>query len=201
MIFRFLCGKKPFQSRKRHRNGPKTNREVEQRRRTTELDRNVVEMEPEFPSTFFSGESRSLLKGLLCKNRENRLGRNGINEIKQHPWFDSIDFGLLEAGYLHPPYEPSLDEIHAEQQQHIGRPPKDEIYDRTKIKPEFERSLIKFNYANKKVIQQEIVEVLEKVQEQRRKNNGNDVDNIISFIPESERHIKSNRCLGKCVIL
>jgi len=197
MIYRFLCGKKPFQSKKRHHNRRHgENRQENQRRRTTELDRNVVEMEPDFPSQYFVPQAKSILKGLLCKNPERRMGANGIDEIKQHPWFDSIDFGLLEAGYLDPPFVPSLDEIHAEQQQHIGRPPKDEIYEREKLKPEFDESLKNFSYASKKVIQEEIVEVLKKVNAERGKSQPENPDAPFNFEPDG----RGDSCLGVCII-
>eukprot|EP01083_Nonionella_stella_P012383 35146_1 len=198
MIYRFLCGKKPFQSKRRHhgrRHGE--NRQENQRRRTTELDRNVVEMEPDFPSQYFVPQAKSILKGLLCKNPTKRMGSQGIQEIKQHPWFDAIDFGLLEAGYLDPPFVPSLDEIHAEQQQHIGRPPKDEIYEREKLKPEFDEQLKAFPYASKKVIQDEIVEVLKKVNAERRKSQTDDPNAAFNFPTDSN---KGDSCLGACII-
>ena len=65
-------------------------------------------MEPDYPQPFFFPPARSILKGLMAKNPKNRLGNAGINEIKTHPWFDKIDFGLLEAGYLDPPYVPQV---------------------------------------------------------------------------------------------
>ena len=199
MIYRFLCGKKPFQSKRRHhgrRHGE--NRQENQRRRTTELDRNVVEMEPDFPSQYFVPQAKSILKGLLCKNPKKRMGSNGIDEIKQHPWFDSIDFGLLEAGYLDPPFVPSLDEIHAEQQQHIGRPPKDEIYEREKLKPEFDEQLKAFPYASKKVIQEEIVEVLKKVHAERRKSQPENPDAPFNF--DTVDPGRGDSCLSACII-
>jgi len=199
--------KKPFQP-KRHRDNKGDNRndaEDDQKRRTTELDRNVVEMEPEYPSQYFTPEAKSLLKGLLCKNAHQRLGAAHINEIKQHPWFDSIDFGLLEAGYLEPPFVPALDEIHAEQQQNIGRPPQDDKYARIKIKPEFEESLKKFPYISKKVIQEEIVEVLNKVQQERRMSvadggrSGGDAAIGFDFT-DNDMARNGDSCLGQCVV-
>jgi len=35
-------------------------------------------------------------------------GEKGIEEIKDHPFFESIDWGLLEAGYLDPPFVPNV---------------------------------------------------------------------------------------------
>lgn len=67
-------------------------------RKSSALDRNVIEMEPEFSPHYFSPKARSILKGLMAKNPPTRLGYNNILDIKQHPWFDEVDFGLLEAG-------------------------------------------------------------------------------------------------------
>jgi len=156
-------------------------------------------MEPEFNSQYFSPDAKSLLKGLLCKNHRMRLGANGIHEIKQHPWFDPIDFGLLEAGYLDPPFKPSLDEIHAENQQHIGRPPQDGKYDRIKLKPEFEKSLENFPFVSKTVVQQEIVEVLEKASADRRHS---DADPNVPFdFTNAQPNHSSESCLSACLIV
>ena len=68
----------------------------------------------EFNPMFFSAIARSFLKGLLMKNPVMRLGSGGsrgevgAKEIKEHPWFDSIDFGALEAGFLDPPLVPNV---------------------------------------------------------------------------------------------
>jgi len=199
MIYRFLCGKKPFQSKKRHRG--QGHRQHDQRRATAELDRNVVEMEPDFPHQYFSPESKSLLKGLLCKNHKRRLGYKGIHEIKNHPWFDSIDFGMLEAGYINSPYVPSLDEIHAEQQNAIGPPPQDEKFIRIKITQEFENSLKGFRFQSKKVIQEEIVDVLKKVTNERRASNIDEL-NLFDFGGSGDvLNRNGDSCMGTCNIL
>ena len=45
---------------------------------------------------------------MLHKDPDKRMGRNGINEIKAHPWFEEIDFGMVEAKYLDPPFVPNV---------------------------------------------------------------------------------------------
>ena len=162
MIYRFLSGKKPFQPRKskhRQQNG----RDRDPRRQGNELDKNVVEMEPEYSDHYFSASAKSLLKGLLTKDPRKRLGRNGIIELKIHPWFDTIDFGLLEAGYLDPPFIPNQDEINADSLRHIGRPPNDDKYAKINLTPQFEQSLNQFPYVSKPALQEEIVTVLERI--------------------------------------
>ncbi|KAJ5076207.1 non-specific serine/threonine protein kinase [Anaeramoeba ignava] len=49
-----------------------------------------------------SEEIKSLLKGLLQKQPEKRLGFNGIDEIKNHPFFEGIDWDKV----LKKEYEP-----------------------------------------------------------------------------------------------
>lgn len=129
MIYRFLSGRKPFQ----FRSGGTKKKEDEKKKKGgghrtgNELDKNVVEMEPEYPDRYFSPSSRSLLKGLMAKNPRYRLQE--FSEIKHHQWFAGrIDFGSLEAGNLTPPFVPNQDEINADSLRHIGRPPNDDKY-------------------------------------------------------------------------
>lgn len=75
---------------------------------STDLDKNVLNAEVEYSDEYFSSTAKSLLQGLLQKDPTQRLGVRGIDEIKQHPWFDSVDWGLLEAGYLSPPFVPKV---------------------------------------------------------------------------------------------
>ena len=104
LIYRFLCGKKPFQPR---------NTSKVPKKRTNQLYQRIIQMEPDLRNKCFNEESRSLLKGLLCKDYKKRLGFNGIDEIKYHPWFYNIDFDKLQIGDIDPPkYLPTLAEIH-----------------------------------------------------------------------------------------
>merc|ERR1712013_486428 len=84
------------------------------RKTSQELDRNVIEMLPLFePTEAFTPTTRSLCRGLLHKNAKYRLGAapGGFEEIKEHPWFDCIDWALLEAGYLTSPHIPERFEV------------------------------------------------------------------------------------------
>lgn len=93
IIYRMLAGSKPFRGKGER-----------------ELDRAVVEKKVTFPKEIFSTHAVSLLSGLLVKNPAKRLGcgPRGIQEIKEHPFFGSIDWGLLEAGYLDAPFIPNV---------------------------------------------------------------------------------------------
>ena len=64
------------------------------------------------PLTFgpdIGAEAMSILKGLLTRDPTKRLGVNGAQEIKEHPFFKNhIDFKLLAQKRIHPPFKPSV---------------------------------------------------------------------------------------------
>ena len=53
----------------------------------------------------FSAKAADLLRGLLSRNPVNRFG---IEEIKAHAFFESIDWVKLEARQVTPPYVPPV---------------------------------------------------------------------------------------------
>ena len=146
MLYRMLCGAKPFKG--------KVDRE---------LDRSVLEKKPVFPKDLFSAEASSLLTGLLAKRPEQRLGcgERGMAEIKEHPFFAAIDWGLLESGYLDPPFVPNKFDVNAASLKDIGD------FDRTKYRhvkldDRFKARTRTFDWVNAAALQDEMVQVLEK---------------------------------------
>jgi len=61
--------------------------------------------------TFLSADAIDLCSKLLNKNPLERLGSqpNGIQQIMQHPWFQDIDWNLMQAKKMKAPYVPQLD--------------------------------------------------------------------------------------------
>ena len=61
-----------------------------------------------FPDVVGS-EARSILTGLLSRDASVRLGANGAEEIKNHPFFlKHIDFKKLLAKKIQPPFKPKV---------------------------------------------------------------------------------------------
>ncbi|XP_019379681.1 PREDICTED: ribosomal protein S6 kinase alpha-3 isoform X2 [Gavialis gangeticus] len=58
---------------------------------------------------FLSPEAQSLLRMLFKRNPANRLGAgpDGVEEIKRHPFFSTIDWNKLYRREIHPPFKPA----------------------------------------------------------------------------------------------
>jgi serum/glucocorticoid-regulated kinase 2 len=54
-------------------------------------------------------QARSILTGLLTRDPAHRLGVNGAEDIKKHPFFGKhIDFKKLLQKKIQPPFKPSV---------------------------------------------------------------------------------------------
>lgn len=54
-------------------------------------------------------EARSILTSLLDRDPTRRLGVNGAEEIKKHPFFEKhLDFKKLLQKKIQPPFKPSV---------------------------------------------------------------------------------------------
>jgi serum/glucocorticoid-regulated kinase 2 len=53
-------------------------------------------------------KARSVLTGLLTREPTQRLGVNGADVIKRHPFFEKIDWTLLLQKKIQPPFKPSV---------------------------------------------------------------------------------------------
>lgn len=94
LLYEMIEGRAPFRAKKE-----KVKRE--------EVDRRVKEDEEKY-SNKFSEEAKDLCKKLLTKDPNLRIGfKNGnAQEVKDHHFFNSINFRRLERGMLKPPFVP-----------------------------------------------------------------------------------------------
>ncbi|XP_019787768.1 ribosomal protein S6 kinase alpha-6 isoform X4 [Tursiops truncatus] len=56
---------------------------------------------------FLSAEAQSLLRMLFKRNPANRLGSEGVDEIKRHLFFANIDWNKLYKREVQPPFKPA----------------------------------------------------------------------------------------------
>ncbi|KAI8885670.1 kinase-like protein [Backusella circina FSU 941] len=60
--------------------------------------------------TYFDANAKDLLQHLLTSDLSRRYGnlKNGANDIKNHPWFNGVDFDRVGARQIRAPYIPSI---------------------------------------------------------------------------------------------
>ena len=80
-----------------------------------ELYQHIISDDVIFPEHIGSA-GRSLIRGLLTKEPEKRLGTKGTQEIKSHEFFDGIDWSLLSEKKIDPPFKPQIDTSFDEKQ-------------------------------------------------------------------------------------
>ena len=70
---------------------------------------NVLNLEVEYPPQYFSEVTKSLLQPMMNRNPEQRLGANGVQEIKYHAFFEGIDWEDVAQKRLVPPHVPPME--------------------------------------------------------------------------------------------
>lgn len=92
LIFEMCCGWSPFYADN-----------------TQQMYKNIAFGKVRFPKEVLSPEGRSFVKGLLNRNPKHRLGAiNDARELKAHPFFQDIDWTLLRAKNIPPPFKPHI---------------------------------------------------------------------------------------------
>ncbi|XP_041351398.1 ribosomal protein S6 kinase 2 alpha-like [Gigantopelta aegis] len=79
---------------------------------------------------FLSPEAQSLLRALFKRNPVNRFGSlpDGVEDMKKHPFFSTIDWETLYKRQITPPFKPAVvqtDEVFYFDQEFTNRTPKD----------------------------------------------------------------------------
>ncbi|XP_067114134.1 G protein-coupled receptor kinase 5-like isoform X3 [Osmerus mordax] len=94
LVYEMTAGKPPF-------------REANERVKRPEMERRTQEEEEDY-GKMFSCEASDLCRSLLNKDPKHRLGcqSSGVEQVKSHPFFNTINFRMLEAGLIEPPFKP-----------------------------------------------------------------------------------------------
>ncbi|ORE02451.1 Pkinase-domain-containing protein [Rhizopus microsporus var. microsporus] len=115
---------------------------------TNEMYRKILQDELRFPDDM-STEARSLLRGLLTRDPNERLGNNGSEEIKNHPFFASIDWRKLNQKKLQPPYKPSVESAYDTQNfddEFTSEAPQESLVDESQISSTMQEQFAGFTY-------------------------------------------------------
>ncbi|KAF9378895.1 hypothetical protein CPB97_009278 [Podila verticillata] len=90
LLFEMLCGITPFWAENH-----------------AQMYQRVLEDDLEFPKDI-DPDAASFISGLLERDPDYRLGSQGVAYVKEHPYFDSIDWNVAMQRGLHCPYVPEL---------------------------------------------------------------------------------------------
>ena len=66
-----------------------------------------------FPKRNFTNEAKDIIKQLMAKDPRKRLGhgKNGIEDIKNHPFFNGVDWEMMQMQLVEVPFKPSLNSV------------------------------------------------------------------------------------------
>ncbi|KAM9338616.1 G protein-coupled receptor kinase 5 [Symphorus nematophorus] len=94
LIYEMTAGQPPLRARGEHPN-------------PSEMERRIQTEQEEYGDKF-SKEAKDLCSLLLTKDPKQRLGcqSSGGREVQSHPFFSKINFRVLEAGLVEPPFKP-----------------------------------------------------------------------------------------------
>lgn len=73
------------------------------------LYKRLKEAPLKFPS-HVSKTASSFIQQLLIREPQERLGSNGAQEVKNHPFFDTMEFDILMRREIQPPFNPTQDQ-------------------------------------------------------------------------------------------
>eukprot|EP01138_Halocafeteria_seosinensis_P008075 gb/GECG01008251.1/.p1 GENE.gb/GECG01008251.1/~~gb/GECG01008251.1/.p1 ORF type:complete len:469 (+),score=79.09 gb/GECG01008251.1/:1-1407(+) len=64
------------------------------------------------PPSFMSEDAVDICSKMLARDPTKRLGYNGADEVKKHPFFSDIDWEKLEKSELTPPWKPNVQDVY-----------------------------------------------------------------------------------------
>ena len=70
----------------------------------------TIKVENDIKPIKVSDEAKHIITKLLEKNPGSRLGKNGLKEIKIHPFFGNLNFDMINHKKLKSPFKPQIDD-------------------------------------------------------------------------------------------
>lgn len=121
----------------------------------------VLHLDIPYPPDKIDADARDLLTRLFEPDPERRLGAGGIEELKQHPYFASIDWEALACLALLPPFVPDARSVHANSLGEVGEFNRSQLKN-VKITAEDEKLYEDFYFASESGVQAELLSALSK---------------------------------------
>ena len=121
---------------------------------------------------FWSKNCIDFINGLLQRNKESRLGYNGISELMEHPWFKNFNWVELENKRMKPFWEPPFEENYYhdyEDEEEIGKET-ELYYNEIKNRSEYSKYFEDYSF-NEKDLSRKENKIEEKEKEKRNELN------------------------------
>ena len=144
----------------------------------------------------WSFEAVDFINKLLIRKAKNRLGYNGINELKNHIWMKDVDWEKLELKKVEPPYVPNknenFDKKYCEGEDDIGEETIEryQLYAQSDLFPDVFKN---YTYCNLSYISNYHIKKLKKFKENNRKIKDVVEQNIINALIEQKVKIPNNK--------
>ena len=142
----------------------------------------------------WSLEAADFINKLLKRKAENRLGANGIEELKNHTWMKDVDWEKLEMKKYEPPYKPKMtenfDKKYCEEEEDIGEETVEryQAYMQSDLYPDVFKN---YTYCNLSYISNYHIKKLKKFKENNRKIKDIIAQNIKNTLNEQLEELKN----------
>ena len=141
----------------------------------------------------WSLEAADFINKLLKRKAQNRLGANGINELKNHIWMKDVDWEKLEKKKITPPYVPkyleNFDQKYCEGEDEVGEETvgRYQLYVQSDLYPDVFKN---YTYCNLSYISNYHIKKLKKFKENNRKIKDIVEQNIRNALKEQSKEEK-----------
>uniref|UniRef100_A0A6A7G461 AGC/GRK/BARK protein kinase n=1 Tax=Hirondellea gigas TaxID=1518452 RepID=A0A6A7G461_9CRUS len=160
MVYEMIRGKKPRCHCKKGSDQWCTFSDSEQMRKNSK-ENGPFELKITYADDYFSKSCADLLSRILVFDPKQRLGYNGAVDLKNHPFFETINWGKLAAREILPPFRPSDRDVHAQTLAEIGDVDQ-KRYRKVTITERDEQQYERWNYFSLRAAEDELVQVLER---------------------------------------
>lgn len=122
----------------------------------------ILKLEIEYPPSVFSAEATDLLQRLFVPDPEKRLGFHSVDEIKQHPYFENVNWAQMERMEVPVPFVPSKGMVYANSIAEVGEVDTSK-FRKIKLTEEDEKVYTDFYHCSNSAKQAELVECMMKI--------------------------------------
>ena len=181
--YEFMLGYRPYLGRSR--------KEIKQ----LIINKQAKLKEEDIPDSW-NIDAMDFINKLLVRKPEKRLGYNGINELKNHPWMKEIDWEKLKMKKIEPSFIPNkndnYDKNYCEEEDDIGEETIEryQIYAQSELYPDVFKN---YTFCNLSYISNYHIKRLKKFKENNVKIKDIVEQNVNNLLKEQKDFLKINK--------